>query len=205
MDVTGTTLTIRGDTDKVQHAHTLLQQKVALYQGVTIDLEASKIGAIIGQGGANLRKIQERSGAQVEVNQMGDRAECKIIGDPKAVQTARVLVEKTLSGEVELKPGEGRITVELGVGTSAVIGRGGSNIAELEKKYGVKLNVQTTVCSIVGKKEKLPAAKAAIEEIVKPLIQKAVEEAKIREQAEAMATSGNNAWGMPEDDELAGW
>lgn len=205
MDVTGTTLTIRGDTDKVQSAYALLQQKVALYQGVTIDLEAAQIGAIIGQGGANLRKIQERSGAQVEVNQNGDRAECKIIGDPKAVQAARVLVEKTLSGEVELKPGEGRMTVELGVGASAVIGRGGSNIAELEKKYGVKLNVQNAVCSIVGKKEKLSDAKAAIEEIVKPLIQKAAEEAKIREQAEAMAASGNNAWGMPENDELAGW
>ena len=115
------------------------------------------------------------------------------------------MVEKTLAGEVELKPGEGRVTVELGVGTSAVIGRGGSNIADLEKKHGVKLNVQNTTCNIVGKKEKLPAAKAAIEAIVTPLIQKAAEEAKIRAQAEALAANGDNAWGMPEDDELAGW
>eukprot|EP00977_Amphora_coffeiformis_P013789 scaffold3701_cov149-Amphora_coffeaeformis.AAC.4 len=205
MDVTGTSLTIRGDVDKVQQAKVLMEQKVALYQGITMPVPSGQIGAIIGQGGANLRKIQDRSGAQVEVNQVGDAAECKIIGTPKAVEEARIMVEKTLSGEVELKPGEGLVEVNLGVGAPAVIGRGGSNIADLEKKYGVKLNVQNAVCKIIGKKEKLPAAQTAIEAIVTPLIQKAAEEEKIRKQAEALAVNGDTAWSMPQDDELAGW
>ena len=205
MDVSGTRITIRGDTDKVQQAQAVLSQKIALYQGISMELEASKLGAVIGQGGANLRSIQDRTGAQVEVNQVGDSAICKIIGEPKAVQAAQVLVEKSLRGEIELKPGEGRVTVELGVGAPAVIGRGGSTIAELEKKHGVKLNVQDAVCTIVGKKEKLAAAQTAIEGIVKPLIKKAEEEAKIRAQAEALAASGDKTWGLPEDDELAGW
>ena len=205
MDVTGTSLTIRGDVDKVQQAKVLMEQKVALYQGITMTVPSGQIGAIIGQGGANLRKIQDRSGAQVEVNQVGEAAECKIIGAPKAVEAARIMVEKTLSGEVELKPGEGLVEVNLGVGAPAVIGRGGSNIADLEKKYGVKLNVQNALCKIVGKKEKLPAAQAAIEAIVAPLIQKAAEEEKIRKQSEALAVNGDTTWSMPQDDELAGW
>ena len=206
MDVSGTSMTIRGDTDRVQQAKALMEQKMAAYQGVTFAVPSGQIGAIIGQGGTNLRKIQERSGAQVEVNQVGGEcAECKIIGDPKAVQAARVMIEKTLSGDVELKPGEGLVQVDLGVGAPAVIGRGGSNIAELEKKHGVKLNVQNGVCKIVGKKETLAAAKADIEAIVTPLIQKAAEEEKIRKQSEALAVDGDTAWSMPQDDELAGW
>ena len=205
VDVTGTTLTIRGDADKVQQAQAVLMNKMNLYHGVTISIEAAKIGLIIGKGAANLKSIQERSGAQVEVIQTGSRAECRIVGEPKAVQTAQGLIQKSLNGEVELKPGEERVTVDLGVGAPAVIGKGGSNIAELEKKHHVKLNVQNAVCHIVGKKEKLPDAKAAIEAIVAPLIKNAAEDAQIREKSEAMTGNGDNAWSLPQDDALAGW
>merc|ERR1712048_871808 len=132
-----------------------------------MELEASKIGAVFGKGGGNLRKIQERTGAHVEIVQNGGMGTCKIVGEPDAVKGAQVMIQKSLNGEIELKAGEVQEFVELSVGTSAVIGRGGSNILELEKTHGVKINVQNTLgtCSIVGKKTAVVGAKAAIEAI----------------------------------------
>ena len=199
-----TTLKISGDTNNVLNAKNLVQQLITEYEGVTMELEASKIGAVFGKGGKNLRAIQERTGVQIEIEDGEGMSICRIIGAAAAVSQAQIMIQKSLSGEVELKPGEVQVSVELGVGTPAVIGRGGSKIKELEKTHGVKLNVQnaSNVCSIVGKKDAVEGAKTAIEAIVKPLIEKAIEEAEIQEQSEMMAVSGENGWGAAEE---TGW
>jgi rRNA processing protein Krr1/Pno1 len=200
-------LTISGDTEHVESARQLVMQRMKLCQGMSMTMESSKIGALFGKGGTNLRKIQEDTGAFVEVAQSGETADCKILGEPDAVKAAHALVLKSLSGEVVLKPGEVLSSVELGVGTPAVIGRGGSKIAELERTHTVKINVQgaTGGCTIVGKKDAVAAAKEEIEGIVKPLIEKAVAEASIREQAEEMVTNGDDTWGAVSETGAGAW
>lgn len=203
----GTILTISGDADHVDNAKRTVEQLMTQYGGATMELEASKIGAVFGKGGTNVRKIQERTGAHIEIVQKneGGIATCKIVGEPDAVKEAQIMIQKSLSGEIELKPGEVQESVELGVGTSAVIGRGGSKISELEKTHGVKINVQNTsgTCSIVGKKAAVEGAKTAIEAIVQPLIEKDIAEAKVREQSDQLGVGGGG-WDAMDETET-GW
>jgi len=201
----GTVLTISGDADHVENAKRTVEQLMTQYEGVTMELEASKIGAVFGKGGSNVRNIQDRTGAHVEIeqNNSGGMATCRIVGGPDAVKEAQVMIQKSLNGEIELKAGEVQEFVELSVGTSAVIGRGGSNISELEKTHGVKINVKSTLgtCSIVGKKAAVEGAKAAIESIIQPMIARAIAEAKVREQSDELG-NGGGGWDAIEE---TGW
>ena len=75
------------------------------------------------------------------------------MGTADASARARNMLQRAIDGEVELQPGEVAEEIELGSATAAVIGRGGSNVAELEKKHGVKLNVRSEFqkARVVGK------------------------------------------------------
>jgi len=109
-----------------------------------------------------------------------------------------------IDGETELKPGEILQVLDLGPGAPAVIGRGGSKIAELERSHGVKIKVNsgTSQCRIVGQTKNAMAAKAEIESIIQPKL----EEMKIAKLAEQAAQEGTSEWsGIPVDDELDGW
>eukprot|EP00568_Trieres_chinensis_P008856 CAMPEP_0183307444 /NCGR_PEP_ID=MMETSP0160_2-20130417/17330_1 /TAXON_ID=2839 ORGANISM="Odontella Sinensis, Strain Grunow 1884" /NCGR_SAMPLE_ID=MMETSP0160_2 /ASSEMBLY_ACC=CAM_ASM_000250 /LENGTH=606 /DNA_ID=CAMNT_0025471029 /DNA_START=204 /DNA_END=2024 /DNA_ORIENTATION=- len=197
IDKGGTTLRISGSREAVAKAKALVTEWTAYCKGTTIEVEESRVGAVFGKGGTNLRRIQDRTGAFVEVgNTLTDgKRTFEICGEPEAVREAEVLFRKSMTGEVELKAGEVRETMDLGVGTPAVIGRGGSRVTELEKTHGVKILVDSGSggCNIVGKRAAVDKAKSAIEAIIKPLI----EEAKIREEADRLATQADsslNAW-----------
>jgi len=194
----GSILKISGSKEAVASARTLVGAWVSYCKGTTLEVEEGKVGAVFGKGGTNLRRIQERTGAFVDVTGTtladGKRV-FEICGEPDAVAEAIALCQKAVSGEVELGPGEVLDRVELGAGTPAVIGRGGSRVAELEKTHGVKILVESSSggCNIVGKRAAVDKAKAAVLAVAKPLI----EEAKIREEADRLATQSDsnlNAW-----------
>ena len=157
----------------------------------------------MGKGGSNIRQIQEKTGAFIEISQEG---ECKIVGEPDAVKAAEISVRKAMAGEIELKPGEVLEKLELGVGTSMVIGTGGSKIKELQKEHGVQINVQGTTSTLVGKKDSVAAAKKEILAIVTPLIERAKAEVAAQKESEKMVAAGDTTWtGDGKDDDADGW
>jgi polyribonucleotide nucleotidyltransferase len=173
---------------------------------VTMDIKASTIGAVYGKQGANIRRIQERTGAFVEIaDQRGGGAVCTIMGqDPTAVEEAKQMIQRAIDGDYELLPGQVRETLDLGVATPAVIGRAGARVKELEKAHGVQINVnsESGVCRIVGKEKPVKAAKEAILAIVEPLL--LVEKAK--KEADREMEAGDSAWaGDCIDADAEGW
>jgi len=207
-----TTLKLSGPSDAVQNARRMVGDWLEYCKGDVVEMEANKVGAVYGKAGATIRRIQERTGAFVQVDDQGKKGkeivQCTIVGEPEAVQEAKTLVMKAIDGEIELKPGEVMEQIDLSVGAPAVIGRGGSKIRELETTHNVKLVVQgdSGLCRIVGKPEKVKKAKEEIEGIVAPL----VEEKRIAEEAQRMtmeaAAGDGGAWGATAaDNEADGW
>mmetsp|Transcript_41277 Transcript_41277/g.124871 ORF Transcript_41277/g.124871 Transcript_41277/m.124871 type:complete len:616 (-) Transcript_41277:402-2249(-) len=186
IDKGGTMLHFSGSREAVAKARAMVDDFVALNRGKVIEVEESKVGAVFGKGGTNLRKIQDRTGTFIDVGALvGGNRQFSVVGPPDAVAEAESMFAKSLSGDIEAGPGEVRDVIQLGVGTPAVIGRGGARVNELEKAHGVKIAVESASgrCQIVGKRSKVDAAKVAIDKIVEPLM----EEERIRKEAERMA------------------
>lgn len=204
-----TTLKISGPSEAVTKARNMVQQWIDFCQGESIQIEANKVGAVYGKGGATVRRIQDRTGAFIEVNDQGKKGRelvpCNILGEPQAVKEAKDMVLKALDGEIELQPGEVQEKMDLDVGAPAVIGRGGSRIRELETTFKVKMvvNGDSGICRIAGKKENVAKAKAEIEKIIAPLL----EEKRINAEAERMTqeSSTDNPWAGPFTNDADGW
>jgi len=211
-----TTLKLSGAAEAVANARKTVESWMEYCRGEVVMIEAGKVGAIYGKNGATIRRIQERTGANIQVNdkEKGKKdkepVEVSIVGEPEAVSSAKALVLKAVAGEIELEPGQVCEKIELGVGAGAVIGNRGSKIRELELKFLVKLVIQggTGLCRIVGKPEDVKKAKVEIEGIIAPVI----EEKRIAEEAERLTREASKkdgdagAWGEPQvDDDAAGW
>lgn len=207
-----TTLKLSGPNEAVAQARSMVESWLAYCKGETLQFEASQVGAVYGKGGETIRRIQDRTGAFVEVNDKGKKGSdivvCNILGEPDAVKEAKGMVMKVLEGEIELKAGEVMEKIELGVGAPAVIGRGGSKIRELEKEFGVRLVVKsgTGVCRIVGRQDNVEKAKKEINNIIEPFF----EEKRIKEEADRLAqqaatSADTGAWGGTMDDDGDGW
>ena len=193
----GTKLTISGPTENVANAKKMVQQWVQYNKGIAFDIDVDKVGAVYGKAGANIRRIQEKTGAFVEIDdQAGSSKEflqCKILGEPASVAAAKAMFQKSLDGEaIELRAGEVQIAMELGAGTPAVIGKGGSKIAQLEKAHSVKIfvNSGSQGCSIVGSEDAVSNAKKAISAIIQPVIA----ELEMKQEADRLATQSNTPW-----------
>lgn len=196
MDKDKFVLKISGSSKAVDAAHQAVNQLLERCRGTTMEIPPANVGAVYGKAGSTIRNIQDRTGAFVEVVDAGTAgggmAKCTIMGEPAAVEQARLLVVKAMSNEIELKPGQVMETIALGSAVSAVIGRGGSKIKELESTCQVELNVnsETNECRIVGKEANVSKAKEAVEAIIQPIL--AAEEAE--RQATIAAESGDSAW-----------
>lgn len=82
------------------------------------------------------------------------------MGTAESSARARNMLQRAIDGDVEIKPGEVAEEVELGNATAAVIGRGGSNVADLENRHGVKVNVRSELqkARVVGKAQSTSTA-----------------------------------------------
>merc|ERR1712194_140842 len=81
---------------------------------------------------------------------------------------------------------------------------GGSNVAELEKRHSVKINVRSEFqkARVVGKPEKVAEAVKDITAIAKPIL----EAEKLQKKADEEQESGESAWQVdPGDDDADGW
>lgn len=199
-----TTLKLAGSAEAVAKATAQIRALLDANRGFEMTIENSKVGSVYGKGGETLRSIQDRTGTQIDVARGPTHATVSVMGSMEASQRARNMLQRAIDGEVELKPGEVAEEVELGSATAAVIGRGGSNVAELEKTHGVKINVRSELqkARIVGRAENVAAASKAIQAIAKPILDAEAAQKKADEQQ----ASGESAWQVDEgDDDADGW
>jgi len=199
-----TTLKLSGSAEAVANATAQIRALLDANRGFEMTIENSKVGSVYGKGGETLRSIQDRTGTQIDVARGPTHATVSVMGSMEASQRARNMLQRAIDGEVELKPGEVAEEVELGSATAAVIGRGGSNVAELEKTHGVKINVRSELqkARIVGRAENVAAASKAIQAIAKPIL----DAEAAQKEADEKQASGDSAWQVDEgDDDADGW
>lgn len=211
MDKDTLTLKISGKKEEVDAAKKAVTSMLDRYRGITMDIKSSDVGAVYGKGGSTIRNIQDKTGAFIEVQQQPSSAasdgesmvKCTIMGEPDACAQAVILINKAMSRELDLKPGEVAETLDLGgAATAAVIGKGGSKIKELETAHKVQLNVNGDACQMVGKEANVKAVKEAIHAIIDPIVSAQAAE----KEATKAAESGDSTWqAYDEPPEEDGW
>lgn len=116
-------------------------------------------GAVIGKGGERIREVKDRSGASIEISRHEarfpntDERVIAIEGERDELQSAcRYLNENMRDGDVnastssrhnDFESERRKKTAKILVSDSAmamVIGRGGDNIRDIKKEYGVQIN-----------------------------------------------------------------
>lgn len=206
LDITrgSTTLKLAGSSEAVAEATAQIRTLLEANRGFEMTIENSKVGAVYGKGGETLRSIQDRTGTQIDVTRGPTHATVSVMGTVESSSRARNMLQHAIDGEVELQPGEVAEEIELGSATAAVIGRRGSNVAELEKRHGVKINVRSELqkARVVGKPDAVAAAVKDITAIAKPIMDAEAAQKKADEAQE----SGESAWQVDvEDDDADGW
>lgn len=114
-------------------------------------------GAVIGKGGERIREVKDRSGANIEISRHEarfpntDERVIAIEGERDELQSAtRYLNENMREGDTSTSSSRSdydserrRKTCKILVSDSAmamIIGRGGDNIRDIKKEYGVQIN-----------------------------------------------------------------
>jgi polyribonucleotide nucleotidyltransferase len=200
----GTKLKLSGSVEAVALATARVRELLEANRGFEMTIENSKVGAVYGKGGETLRAIQDRTGVQIDVVRGPTHATVSVMGTKEASEKARRSLQRAIDGEVELAPGEVAEEIALGSATAAVIGRGGSNVTDMEKRHGVKINVRSDeqVARVVGKPEKVAAASKDILAIAKPIL----DAEKAQQKADEAVATGDSAWQVVgDDDDAEGW
>jgi len=207
LDITrgSTSLKLAGSSEAIAEATAAIRALLEANRGFEMTIENSKVGAVYGKGGETLRSIQDRTGSQIDVSRGPTHATVSVMGSAESSARARNMLQRAIDGEVELQAGEVAEEIELGSATAAIIGRGGSNVAELEKRHSVKINVRSELrkARVVGKPDNVAAAAKDIVAIAKPILE--AEEAQ--KEADKAVESGVSAWQVDpgEDDAADGW
>ena len=206
LDITrgSTAIKLAGSSEAVAEATARIRALLEANRGFEMIIENSKVGAVYGKSGETLRSIQERTGTLVDVSRGPTHATVSVMGSAEASARARNMLQRAIDGEVELQPGEVAEEIELGSATAAVIGRGGSNIADMEKRHGVKINVRSEFqkARVVGKPEKVQAAVKDITAIAKPIL----DAEKAQKKADDALQTGESAWQVVGGaDDADGW
>jgi len=191
-----TTLKISGSKEAVAHATQQVKALILENQPFTMSL-GSKVGSVVGAGGKNIRAIQDATGVRCEIERDSlNDATLHIIGQPAAVQKARLLVEAALSGEVVLEPGQVKETLDLGSAVSAIIGKGGEKVRELQETHKVKIDIVrgSGTCHVIGDPDKVAEARQVIEEIVQPIIEKNQKAAALLQESAAAGDWGSSEY-----------
>jgi len=124
-------------------------------------------GAVIGKGGSTIKRIQQESGARLDIEKEDYGTFLKVTGMPEDVARAREAVELVRSQpppKKALREGEVDFEVELGGASSAVIGRKGVKINSIQKESGAKLDIPrgSTHCRIMGTPEAVEKGKELV-------------------------------------------
>ena len=138
--------------------------------GVTLPITADMVGRIIGRGGETIRRLQDESGARIQVER--DQGQVRIRGNPGAVEMAQRLVQEVIQTAPGLLGGPGggggyggggggggmlalagaSATVQTMGQEGRIIGRGGETIRELQQRTGCRVQIDrnANVVNITG-------------------------------------------------------
>jgi len=143
-------------------------------QSVELDVPVppDMLGRVIGRGGETIRRLQEESGARIQVERDANRV--MIRGGADAAQRARELVldiVNTPPGQASaagIKNDYIKHVMPAGGCEGKIIGKGGDSIRELCMRTGAKIQIdkdQATV-TIQGKQEQVDAAIELVQAII---------------------------------------
>uniref|UniRef100_A0A7S2RUY5 K Homology domain-containing protein n=1 Tax=Mucochytrium quahogii TaxID=96639 RepID=A0A7S2RUY5_9STRA len=143
--------TITGTPEQVDAAKEMVINIIGSQGKEVIDLGAKR-SLVFGAGGERIRKIQQESGARLDLDK--GSSVCNISGNAEAVQVARAMIQGILNdsnidsivlGEKELP---------------AVIGKGGENVRRIQAESGAVVDIDgdSNVCTITGSAEQVSKA-----------------------------------------------
>lgn len=144
---------------------------------VTVPIDSNAIGMVLG----NLNSLRSTSSVRIDVS--ADRTSIKLTGTTQEVTDAKAKILNWINTELgppAISPGEILETLELGSAVGKVIGKGGSNIVEMERNApGVQVKVKLSKCYVYGDPAGVLKVKAEIDSIVakhKEIIARATKE-----------------------------
>ena len=129
--------------------------------GVTVMVPPDMVGRVIGRGGETIRRLQEESGARIQIER--DQNQLRIRGTNQAIENAKRLVSEVINAPVAGGGGGHALAIGGaggggghgfgggGGGASAllptlgqegrIIGRGGETIRELQGRHGARIQI----------------------------------------------------------------
>lgn len=153
---------ISGSADQIAAAKVLIKEAVdGPKPEATATIQVGdKGGTVIGRGGENIRKVQEQSGARVDMEK--GSGVVKISGSKAAVAKAQELIADLLDPKYDAKD-----FIDVGMdGVPVIVGKGGDNIKRLQQESGAKIDIERdlgSVCAIYGTEEAVKKARGLIE------------------------------------------
>ena len=218
------TCIISGDADEVTEAVVALNALLSDHSSSETLTLACRVGAILGKGGQTITKIQDASGADLDVQAQGsDECLVKVTGTNAQVAAAKRLVLKACEASKApppVPPGEVRETLPVPDSCrGAVVGRGGATISSIQSETGARLDLVdgadgTGSCVITGKKDAVADALERVKTAVEKHEAIAARDAARRAPApaegeggagfDAVAASADDAWATPEGEDAWG-
>lgn len=170
LDTDNETITLRGDSEKLGTALTLVYEKANSVIQTELDAPRWLHRFIIGRKGQNIRKITQDFENKVHVEFVEDKDKICIAGPPVDVQAVESLLNSSLS---ELKNTMSYADIEVDPKWHRhIIGKNGSNIGRIKTDTGTSINIpsdttKSAVIRIEGSPEGVAAAKEEILEMAK--------------------------------------
>merc|ERR1719506_1749060 len=116
----------------------------------TILIQQGEVGRVLGRGGENIRRIEEESGARLELDKSENRLDMR--GPPDAVAKARDMVLSEIGKDGARGPGGGGggdtgtplVVWVQSKEAGRIIGKGGENLRNLIQSTGAEIKVART-------------------------------------------------------------
>mmetsp|Transcript_25429 Transcript_25429/g.51314 ORF Transcript_25429/g.51314 Transcript_25429/m.51314 type:complete len:448 (+) Transcript_25429:107-1450(+) len=195
-------------------ASQMLQLQKALAEGqahVTVQVPDADVGLVIGKGGMQIRNIQEKSGANVQIPQAADANNPLVrtvnITHPniEGANFAKQMIEEIMSSKASMNNGGGGmggggdVTIQVNCpdkDVGMIIGRGGCVIKQMQSTTRCRIQIPPTappgslyrIISVIG-----PAAGC---EQVKQMIERIIAEQSSQSVMAGVAYSGGSQYGQ---------
>lgn len=156
--------TISGTPSSVALAVNELQQILDENDTVTIDLASAKgIGAIVGKGGVNIRRIESESGANVNITR--GSFDCTITGNTGQLFKARALIAEYLEYGGPKPAYTETMTLEKRE-IFLIIGNAGATIRSIECSTDCRLTLEGNTLTMSGELSAVDAAQDLVHSII---------------------------------------
>ena len=162
-------LRVMGTTDDIEAVKPALDELVAGIVSETMSIASNFHAALIGKQGAGVMKIMRDTLTSVEFPSKNSSDDVKVTGQPEAVKKALAALAEAVT---ERENAPVTVTVKIQKPAQGVLAANkGALTRELESQTGCEfhippISVKSDAVKVRGPKDKVEAAKAAIEELV---------------------------------------